>query len=195
MKTALRVAAPLLLALASCGRGEREPEVAGLLDQLRSTEPRTSGRARLELITLGQPAVPALAAMLRSDDPRDQLLAATTLWGMGARARGAVPELAASLVAADPQLRLTAAMALESMGPEARDAVPALVRALADRDGRVRQAAVKALGAIGKDASAALPALEARLRRGHWPEAEEAVLRIRGGGPPPVSPDAPAEEP
>jgi hypothetical protein len=39
---------------------------------------------------------------------------------------------------------------------------------------------VKALGAIGPGAHAALPALSRILRRSSWPEAEEAILKIRG---------------
>jgi hypothetical protein len=42
---------------------------------------------------------------------------------------------------------------------------------------------VKALGAVGPGAKAALPALTRALRRGSWPEAEEAVRRIRGLDP------------
>ena len=52
----------------------------------------------------------------------------------------------------------------------------------------MRQAAVKALGAIGPPAKGALPALTRVLRRGSWPEAEEAVRSIRG-----LAPGAPIE--
>ena len=72
-------------------------------------------------------------------------------------------------------------MALENMGPAARDAVPALAKAVRDPARSVRQAAVKALGAIGPEASPALPALDRAIQRESWPEAEEAVRRIRGG--------------
>jgi len=53
---------------------------------------------------------------------------------------------------------------------------------------------VKALGAIGPGARGALPALTRALRRGSWPEAQEAVRRIRGlepGTPIELGPDEP----
>ena len=72
-------------------------------------------------------------------------------------------------------------MALENMGPDAKDAVPALINALSDPDRGVRQASVKALGRIGPAAKAAVPALSRALKKGSWPEAQEAILRINGG--------------
>ena len=171
--------AALCLVLAACGREAGPPDPAPLVADLLSGDPQKSGAARLELITMGGPATPALAAVLRDGAPAERSLAATTLWGMGARGQAAVPALAAALEGADPELRATCAMALENMGPSAREAVPALTAALRDRDRSVRQAAVKALGAIGPDASSALPALEREIKRESWPEAEEAVRRIR----------------
>jgi HEAT repeat protein len=174
------LAVALALALPACRKKETPPDPNRLLADLRSPDARKSGEARLQLIRLGEPAVPALAEMLRSGTPSEKVAAANTLWGMGARAQAAVPELAGALADPDPGLRVTAAMALENMGPAAEPAVPSLTKAVRDRDTRVRQAAVKALGAIGPAAKAALPTLTRALRRGSWPEAEEAVRRIRG---------------
>jgi HEAT repeat protein len=189
MRMAIALLASLVLAaLSSCSRPQPGPDIVRLMADLKSPQPEKSGKARLEIITLGEPVVPALAAMLRTGEPRERVLAATTLWGIGPRARAAAGDLAASLAEPDMELRVAAAMALEAMGPAAEPAVPALVRALGDREPRVRQAAVKALGGIGPAASAALPALTRALKRGSWPEAEEAVRRIRG-----VGPGAPAE--
>ena len=179
-QAAALVASLAVVASSACRRQEPRPDPVRLVADLKSPDPAKSGRARLQIITLGEPAVPALAEMLRSGEPRERVLAATTLWGMGPRARAAAGDLGVSLADPDPELRVAASMALESMGPAAEPAVPALVRALGDRDARVRQAAVKALASIGPAASAALPALTRALQRGSWPEAEEAVRRIRG---------------
>ena len=174
------LAVALAIALPSCRKKETPPDPNRLLAQLGSPDREKSGQARLELIRLGEPAVPALAGLLRSGTPAEKIAAANTLWGMGVRARAAAPDLAATLDDPDPDLRVAAAMALENMGPAAEPAVPSLAKAVRDRDTRVRQAAVKALGAIGPAAKAALPTLTRALRRGSWPEAEEAVRRIRG---------------
>ena len=167
--------------LADCGRGQGPPEVSALIADLTSGDEQKSGEARLALISLGEVATPALVELLQGGQPQERIVAATTLWGMGARAPSAVPALAAGLSDSDPELRVACAMALENTGPAAREAVPALVEALDDPDRPVRQAAVKALGAIGPAAGSALPALDRAIRRESWPEAEEAVLRIRGG--------------
>ena len=147
---------------------------------LRGGDPQKSGRANLELIRIGEPAVPALIEMLQSGDNRLRALAASTLWGMGGKGRAAAPSLAETLADPDPSMRTAAAMALENMGPQAGDAIPALVKALSDSDNRVRQASVKALGAIGPAATPAIPVLTRALKKGSWPEAEEAILKIRG---------------
>jgi HEAT repeat protein len=173
------VAVALAVGLPACRKKEAPPDPSRLVADLRSPDRAKSGDARLALIRMGEPAVAPLAALLRGGEPRDRITAANTLWGMGMHAKGAVPDLAAALEDPDPELRVTAAMVLESLGPAAEPAVAALTSAVGDRDPRVRQAAVKALGAIGPGARAALPTLTRALRRGSWPEAEEAVRRIR----------------
>lgn len=187
-KAIVSLAAFLLVTLPGCRAKEKAPDPKQLVADLRGPDAEKSGRARLQLITLGEPVVPALAELLRSGTPAERIAAANTLWGMGSRARAAVPDLAAALADPDPALRVAAAMALENMGRAAEAAVPSLAKALGDREARVRQAAVKALGAIGPVARAALPTLTRALRRGAWPEAEEAVRRIRG-----LEPGAPVE--
>lgn len=183
----------LAVVVSGCRAKEEKPDVPRLLAELRSSDPQVSGQARLKLLQLGEPAVPALAEMLRSGTPSERVAAANTLWGMGQRGSAAVPDLTSTLGDPDTELRVAAAMALQNMGEAAAPAVPALAKAIADRDVRVRQAAVKALGAIGPPATGALPALTRVLRRGSWPEAEEAVRRIRGLEPGTVIELGPAE--
>jgi HEAT repeat protein len=179
-KAVLSLLAVLLVASSGCRAKEKTPDPNALVSDLRGSDAEKSGRARLELITLGEPAVPAVADLLRSGTPGERIVAANTLWGMGGRARAAVPDLAAALADPDPALRVAAAMALENMGPAAAPAVPMLTKALVEHETAVRQAAVKALGAIGPAARDALPTLTRLLRRGSWLEGEEAVRRIRG---------------
>ncbi len=184
MRKALVLVVAVLALLPACRRKQGPPDVAKLIGQLHSGDVQEQGRARLTLIALGEQAAPALAEMLRTGGAEERLAAANILWGMGPRARAAVPELARALDDRDAGLQLAAAMALENIGPGAEAAVPALVRALSERrDRRVRQTAAKALGAIGPGARAALPALTRELHRESWPEAEEAVRRIRASAP------------
>jgi hypothetical protein len=193
-KAAPSLLALLLLVLPGCSKKETPPEPARLVADLRGPDVEKSGHARLLLITLGEPAVPAVSELLRSGTPAERIAAANVLWGMGPRGRAAVPDLAVALDDSDPALRAASAMALENMGAAAEAAVPALAKAVSDREPAVRQAAVKALGAIGPRARAALPSLTRALRRGSWPEAQEAVRRIRGlqpGVPIDLGPDSP----
>jgi HEAT repeat protein len=181
MRKAVVVSFALLAAaLAGCRAKQKPPEPGQLVAELRGSDAEKSGRARLQLITLGEAAVPAVTELLRSGTTAERITAANTLWGMGPRAQAAVPDLVEALADPDPSLRMAAAMALENMGAAAEAAVFALAQALGDREPGVRQAAVKALGAMGPAAHGALPALTRALRRGSWPEAQEAARRIRG---------------
>jgi HEAT repeat protein len=168
-------------AFAGCRSRTKTPDLASLVRDLQSPDSTVSGRANLALISVGEPAVPAIAQLLGSEDARIRRTAATTLWGMGPKARSAVPALSTTLGDADRSIRVASARALESMGPEARAALPALVRGLQDGDTEVRQWSAKALGAIGPDAAEALPAL---VRAAKFdpvrPAAEEAIQKIQG---------------
>ena len=115
------------------------PEPRQLVQDLRSPDAEKSGRARLPLITLGEPAVPAVTELLRSGGPAERIAAANILWGMGARGRAAIPDLVSALADPDPALRAASAMALENMGAAAEAAVPALAKALGDREPAVRR--------------------------------------------------------
>ena len=168
------------LAAGACRAKESAPNVSALIEDLKSTDRERSGRANLALIRVGEAAVPAVLELLNGEDPRLRTVALTTLWGMGEKAKAAVPTLAGALEDSDPEIRLGAAMALANMGPAAEGAVPALIKSLGDGDNRVRQVAVKALGNIGPGAREAVPVISRAVKRGAWPEAEEAIRKIQG---------------
>jgi HEAT repeat protein len=165
----------------ACGSRPPEAQVPGLIADLQNPDPEVSGKANLALIRLGEPAVPQLVEMLKSDDVRIRTLAVTAFWGLGEKGRAAVPALAATLGDPVDSVRVGAAMALDNMGPPAKDAVPELIRSLRDSDPKVRQWAAKALGSIGPAAEKAVPALVRAARsEGQRPAAEEAIRKIRG---------------
>jgi len=179
-RAAVFAACAALVTLAACKGKPKAPDVNALIADLKGDDAEKKGKASLALIGVGEPAGPALAEMLKSDNPAHRLTAASTLFGMGAKGRAAVPALAEALSDPDRELRMAAAMALESIGPDAAEAVPALVKALKDGEGLVRQRAAIALGNIGPAASSAIPAL---VDAGKWdpvrPAVDEAIAKIR----------------
>jgi HEAT repeat protein len=181
----------VLALLSGCRAKESPANVPALIEDLKGADKEKSGQANLALIRVGAPATPALVELLGTSDPRLRFLALTTLWGMGARAESAVPTLAETLADPDPEIRNGAAMALANMGPAAAPAVPALIKALSDGESRVRQTAVKALGNIGPAARDAVPVITGAVKRGAWPEAEDALRQIQGR---PVETPSPSPE-
>ena len=183
MKRAAAVLIACAVAASFGCRKRPEDRTAEWIEKLKSPDTATSGDAARELINIGEPAVPALAAVLKDPDARVRRAAASTLWGLGTRMGAAVPALADTLADPDTEVRLAAAMALESAGPHAAAAVPNLVRALKDADANVRLWSCKALGAAGPGARAAIPALveaaKVEFLRG---SAEESLRKIQGGG-------------
>jgi HEAT repeat protein len=178
----LRRVAPLLavaLVAAACGPKAREVDYSILIEKLKSNDELVRGRATTDLITIGEPAVAAIVPLLSDAEAPIRRLAATTLWGMGVKARAAVPQLAAALGDPDAAVRASAAMALGSIGPAARSAVPALIDALRDRDGNVRLWAVKALGEMGPAAGKAVPSLK-RMAKDEFlgPAVEETIRKL-----------------
>src|SRR5260221_12983456 len=104
---------PGLRPLAACRAKEDAPNVPALITDLQSTDTVKSGQANLELIRVGEPAVPGLVEMLKSGDPHLRSLAASAFWGMGEKARTAAPALAEALSDPDPAFRPQVATAPE----------------------------------------------------------------------------------
>jgi len=126
MRQAISLLATAALLLSSCRKVDAPPDPARLVAEMRGPDEARRGVARLQLITLGETAVPALLDLLRTGGPEDRLAAANTFWGMGPRAAAAVGDLVALLVDPDPRLRVAAAQALEAVGPAAAPAVDVL---------------------------------------------------------------------
>ena len=102
------------------------------------------------------PAVPALAAALKSPFVHVRLAAAAALGQIGPAAAPALPELILALADWLPAVRLAATQCLARVGPAAEGAVPTLTQLLSDREEEVRLAAAEALAQAGP---AAVPAL------------------------------------
>jgi HEAT repeat protein len=101
MRKSLAVLAAGMLLVPGCRSREPRSNISALLVDLQSTDSQKSGRANLELIRIGELAVPGLLELFRSPDPRVRNLAASAFWGMGPKGRAAVPTLAESLT--DPR--------------------------------------------------------------------------------------------
>ncbi len=82
------------------------------------------------LASIGEPAVPALVAVLKDPDPLLRQNAARALARMGPAAEPAMSELIAALQDNDAGVRKFATRALGEIGPPASKAVPALVKEL-----------------------------------------------------------------
>jgi len=179
MNRTLFLMATVLVGVAAC-RAKQVTDLRAIVVDLESPDAEKSGKARLRLIEIGEPAAPVIAERLQSGDARVKQAMATALWGMGSVGRAAVPALAGALADPERDVRLAAAMALGNMGPDAAPAVPALVQALEDPELDVRRWAIKALGNIGPSASEALPAVDrARKVEGLRLAAEEAIRQIQ----------------
>ena len=137
------------LTVAGCGGGEPvphrvatlEPEAdktgsdigtpfADLSDRLLMHE-RSAEQTTIDaLANIGEPAVPALVAVLKDPDPLMRQNAARTLARMGPAAEPATSELIAAIGDKNLDVRKFATRALGEIGPPASKAVPALIQEL-----------------------------------------------------------------
>jgi HEAT repeat protein len=101
------------------------------------------------LARLGKPAVPHLAAALKHQNLRLQII--SVLNGLGPDAAAATESLAPLVADEDPRVAHSASLALASIGPGAASAVPALVKALQNPDIENAHSIAYALGEIGLD--------------------------------------------
>ncbi|MGO8786286.1 MAG: DUF2961 domain-containing protein [Terriglobia bacterium] len=134
------------------------------LSQLRQAPDQQRAEAIRAIGAFGEdaaPAVHALTAALRANDPEVRTAAAAALSQVGPKASEAAPALAQLLTDENLPVREAAALALPEMGPRAAVAIPNLCAALEDPAGTVRMTAALALGRMGGAANSAVPALVA----------------------------------
>jgi len=141
------------------GLGNKNLEIASLVQSLRDYNPRSKIKAAYTLGTLGEAAVNPLIAALGDEDVSVRWNAAFALRNIG---RAAVEPLIHCLEKGNPSVRAPACWALGMIG-DIR-AVPHLIQALQDESESVRRAATEALRKVRNRGSnpskAAIPPLE-----------------------------------
>ncbi len=146
----------------------RKPNVADLIEGMKSSEVAVRRDASYRISQLGAEApgaVPQLIVGLDDQDSQVWFNSITALARIGPAAVEALPALMKELEEAGggryrEQAWYRASYALGSLGPAA---LPTLVKALDHERERVRSGAAKAIGWIGADATEAIPSLAKRL--------------------------------
>jgi HEAT repeat protein len=152
----------LILLLAVTPAAPYKPDVARLLEELKSKDAVKQDKAARELAALGARAVPALIEALKSDKEGVVGRAARALGQIGEPAREAVPALIARINNNKGQWRddAEAIEALMRIAPRRTEVVPGLRAILREPpSNRCRIHAVVALGKMGPDAKEAVPDL------------------------------------
>ncbi|MFH2201989.1 MAG: HEAT repeat domain-containing protein [Elusimicrobiota bacterium] len=165
-----------LLAFQSLAQLSPVPEeaVPSFIVALHDTDQRIGDFAVIAIKDLGDQAVPALTAALRSPVQADSRSAAEALGFIGEPARKAIEPLREALLRhADAGVRKRAAFALGALDQKAKSAVPDLIAALEDEP--VRWWAAEALRKIGP---AAVPALTRMLHDDMNPLQFRAALML-----------------
>jgi uncharacterized protein (TIGR02996 family) len=120
--------------------------IPALMESLQRDRRVTSVRAACERI--GEPAVPALAELLKHHRPRVRAQAVFCLRRIGQRAKAAVPALLEALKDPDDRVREQIARALKDIGLPKGAETAALRDALADGRDTVRRIASQLLGSM-----------------------------------------------
>ncbi|MEZ0265936.1 MAG: HEAT repeat domain-containing protein, partial [Phycisphaerae bacterium] len=113
---------------------------------------------------IGPPAVGMLAEFLRDDRVAQRRLAIDFLIDLAPDTESIQPALHRALRDPDESVARDAARALGALGPKAAPSVPALVDALGSDEELVRLYAAEALASVGPRAASAVDALIALLR-------------------------------
>jgi len=106
-----------------------------------------------------RPLIPALGAVLKSQQPGAREGALERLAAFGPAAKSTAPQVLALVRDPSDYVRMWAVRAIPNIGTDARDAVPVLVQALGDSKPHVRREAAAGLAHYPAAAEAAVPAL------------------------------------
>ena len=114
------------------------------------------------------PAVPALVALLKDQDPKVRTEALFALGAIGPKASAAIGPATAALADTDRDVMLTAVYFLQELGPEAKAAAPALQKLLQSKDELVQITGAHALVAVDpanpENAKLVVPVMTAALK-------------------------------
>lgn len=131
--------------------------------------PSISDKAKLALLSIGKPAVPALTKLVaETDDTEIVVSAIDTLARIGPEAQSSLDVVTTASHSSDDAIRLYAVDALAKIDPEGSESVPHLVDALDAKDPDIRSRAVLGLGRIGRKAAPAIPKLLTMLDSEDW---------------------------
>jgi HEAT repeat protein len=140
----------LVTPLAQLG-GDAVPLLLEFLDEENINFKRNSVEALGKIGPPAQKAVPALAKLLKNDDPTMRQYSARALWRIDKNTSG-IPVLVAFL-RHEPYWAKPAADALGEMGPAAKSALPELEKSLSAVNADVRPAVLTAIEKIDPDAA------------------------------------------
>ena len=148
----------LTLALVACE--SQEQKIHQFITQLGAEDAQVRAQATEALGQIGEPAVEALIAALRHENPS---LRASVVWKLseiGRPINRIVPALIGALGDASENVGVAASMALADIG---EPAVRFLIEALKDEKADIRLHVAYVLGEIGSPADTIIPALILRL--------------------------------
>ena len=115
--------------------------------------------AKIELVHLGEKALPSLTKSLGDSEPRIQIQSLHALAVLGPAGRGAVPAVIGFLEGKDADMRIQAINTLGVIGVKDPAAIAAVIRLMSDPEASVRSAAVTTLYNLDAGSDVALPAL------------------------------------
>ena len=165
-----------------------DDHINDLQTKIKSVEVRERREAARTLSQIGDNAAPALSALIKALDDKDEQVIAHALAAitqLGSNAQAAVPRLIDNLKNKNSQVRFRSAYALGQVGPEA---VGPLIEALNSESPHQRAGAATALAWIGPDALAAIDGLVQVLGDPDSRVRDEATRALGHMGPECVSP-------